>query len=151
MKITQNLLINALLCLCFAACSSEPALSPEQSVRNTLAAIEESVEARSLSGIMAHVSDDYQDHQGQTKKDVRRVMQLQIIRNQNISVFTRIRSIEFNEGFASVELSTAMASRAVDLSLESNRLKADTAKFSLVLVEEDKQWKIQSSSWQQGW
>ncbi len=153
MKTTQNILFAAifLLIVLVSGCSSDPDLSPEQQVRDTLAAIETGVEARSLSAIMEHVSENYQDHRGQTKKDVTRLMQLQIIRNQNINIFTRIKSIEINNGVASVELSSAMASRAVDLSIESNRLKADTAKFSLVLTKEGNHWRVQSSSWQRGW
>jgi len=153
MKTTQNILFAAifLLIVLVSGCSSDPDLSPEQQVRDTLAAIETGVEARSLSAIMEHVSENYQDHRGQTKKDVTRLMQLQIIRNQNINIFTRIKSIEINNGVASVELSSAMASRAVDLSIESNRLKADTAKFSLVLTKEGNHWRVQSSNWQRGW
>lgn len=154
MNPSQTFLRSALFVLAallLAACSSEPDVSPEQQVRDTLEAIEIAVEARSLSGIMEHVSDDYQDHRGQTKKDVARLMQLQIIRNQNITIFTRIKSIDINDGIAGVELSSAMASRAIDLSIESNRLKADTAKFSLVLTKEGNQWQVQSGSWQRGW
>lgn len=153
MKSTQSYLLTALFLLSslLSACSSEPDLSPELQVRDTLQAIEEGVEARSLSAIMQHVSDDYQDHRGQSKKDIARLMQLQIIRNQNINIFTRIKSIEINGGTASVELSSAMAARALDLSIESNRLKADTAKFSLVLAQEGNHWRIQSGSWQRGW
>ena len=154
MNPSQTFLRSALFVLAallLAACSSEPDVSPEQQVRDTLEAIEIAVEARSLSGIMEHVSDDYQDHRGQTKKDVARLMQLQIIRNQNITIFTRIKSIDIHDGIAGVELSSAMASRAIDLSIESNRLKADTAKFSLVLTKEGNQWQVQSGSWQRGW
>ncbi len=133
------------------ACSSEPTLSPEQKIRATLQAIETGVEDRSLSAIMEHVSEDYQDHRGHTKKEVARIMQLQIIRNQNINIFTHIKSIDINGDVASVELSSAMASRALDLSLESNRLKADTARFSLVLAKEGDRWRVQSGSWQSGW
>jgi len=148
-KTVQYYLAAALLCL--TACSSEPRVSPEQQVRKTIASIESGIEARSLSAIMAHVCDDYQDHLGQTKKDVARIMQLQIIRNQNIHIFSRIKSIEIDQGTASVELSSAMASRAIDLSLESNRLKADTVKFSLLMEHTGDDWQVCSGSWQQGW
>ena len=153
MKITQFISLTALFfhALLFGGCASESDLSPEQQIRETLEAIEAGVEARSLSAIMEHISEDYQDHRGQTKKDVAAIMQLQIIRNQNINIFTRIKSIEITDQIAAVELSSAMASRAIDLSVESNRLKADTARFSLVLKQEGKQWRIQSGSWQQGW
>jgi len=153
MKITQFISLTALffLTLLFGGCASESDLSPEQQIRESLEAIEAGVEARSLSAIMEHISEDYQDHRGHTKKDVAAIMQLQIIRNQNINIFTRIKSIEITDQIAAVELSSAMASRAIDLSVESNRLKADTARFSLVLKQEGKQWRIQSGSWQQGW
>ncbi|GHA16819.1 hypothetical protein GCM10008090_28070 [Arenicella chitinivorans] len=133
------------------ACSSEPADAPETQVRKTLTLIEEAAEQRSLSGIMAHISDDYADHQGYDSKQIARLAQLQIMRNQKINIFTLIRSIDIENNVASVELSAAMASRDTDLSLESNRLKADAVKFSVLLKREDRDWKVHSVAWKQGW
>jgi len=133
------------------ACNNDSSLDPEQEIRQTLASIEEGIEQRSLSQVVDHISDDYSDHQGRVKKDIKRLTQLQILRNQNIHLFTRIKSIEINELYASVELSTAMASRGVDLSIAENRLKANSYKSSIVLKNESGDWRVVSTSWQTGW
>lgn len=152
----KTFLIFAAFCaLLLNACSSSELESPEKQVRAVLVAIEEASEQRSLSGMMQHVSDGYIDHRGNTNKDIKRLLQIHLLRNQNISVFTRISSLEINSDVlpqtASVELSAAMAARGVDLSLESNRLKANTHRFSLVFTLEDDTWRISSASWQRGW
>jgi len=152
----KTFLIFATFCtLVLSACSGSEPESPEQQVRAVLAAIEEASEQRSLSGMMQHISNDYIDHRGNTNKDVKRLLQIHLLRNQNISVFTRISSLEVNTDSqpqtASVELSAAMAARGVDLSLETNRLKANTHRFSLALTLEGDAWRISSGSWQRGW
>jgi len=143
-------IIIGLFYLC-AACSNDLDLSPEQEIRNTLSSIEEGIEQRSLSQVIDHISDDYNDHQGRKKQDIKRMTQLQILRNQKIHLFTRIKSIEINEAYASVELSTAMTSRGVDLSIDKNRLKADSYKSSIVLKSTSGKWLVTSASWETGW
>ena len=46
-----------------------------------------------------------------------------------------------------------MASREVDLSQETNRLKADTQRLIITLRpnKNNDKWLVQSASWQQGW
>lgn len=140
-----------LLCLVTVACGSDSELSPEQQVKEVLAQIEENVEKRSRSGVLAFISDDYQDHRGRSKQDIARILQMHFIRNQQINAFTLVRSIEIDEGLAMVELSTAMAGQEVDLSQEGNRLRADTHRFSVVLSADEDQWQVSSVSWQRGW
>lgn len=132
-------------------CADNRQNTPEERVKAVLTAVEEAIESRSLSDIMAHVSEAYQDHEGHDKNVIKRLMQLQLVRNQNINIFTRIHSLSVADNLATVELSAAMAARDVDLSQESNRLKADTHRFSLVLANEDTHWRLVSASWQRGW
>jgi len=151
MTMRKKFLTTLFIILLLGGCGNSDQSSPEQQVKTVLSAIEEGIEARSRSQVMEHISDDYQDHQGQDKKSVARLLQLQIMRNQQINIFTVIKDIQINEGIASVELSAAMASREVDLAVEANRLRADTHRFSLVLVDEQGYWRVQSASWQSGW
>jgi len=145
-------LITLFICLLFVGCSQDPT-SPEQQIRNSLSALEVAAQERSMSGFMKFVADDYFEQQGNDKKAIKRIAQLLFLRNQKISIFTVIKSIEIKNGFAEVYLSAAMASREVDLSQESNRLKADTQRFSLTLVPAKNKdiWLIQSADWQRGW
>jgi len=141
-----------LLCLFYAACSKDPS-SPEEQVRNTLSALESAAEERSTSEFMQYISDDYLDGQGNTKQDLKRYVQALFIRNQKINIFTFVKSMDINSGIATVEISTAMASRDIDLSQENNRLKADTQSFSVILSpnKNKKTWLVQSTSWERGW
>ena len=148
----QRLFITLLSCLLLAACSSEPS-SPEQQVRQTLSAMETAAQERSMSNFMRYIADNYSDQEGNNKDALRRSLQILFLRNQNINIFTLVRSIDVKNGLAKVEISTAMASREVDLSQESNRLKADTQRFTLTLsqIHDNELWLVQSATWQQGW
>ena len=85
------------------------------------------------------------------KQDLKRIVQMHFVRNQQINLFTRIKSIDISDGLASVELSAAMAARGVDLSQDANRLRADTHRFAVLLSEQDGDWMVSSVSWQRGW
>lgn len=145
-----TIIIAASLILLLSACSDDPT-SPEQQVRDTLNAIELAAQERSMSDFMDYIADDYSDHQGNDKDAVKRIVQLMFLRNQSINIFTLIRSINVDDKIAAVELSAAMASRGVDLTQETNRLKADTHQFSVVLQQDDDEWLVSSVSWQRGW
>jgi len=149
LRILSITLITSLIIL-VSACSDDPS-SPEQQVRDTLQAIEIAAEERSMSDLMGHIAEDYSDHQGNDKDSIRRILQLLFLRNQSINVFSLIRSLEFDNGIAAVEISTAMASRDIDLNQEANRLKADSLRFSVVLQEDNGEWLVSSVSWQRGW
>lgn len=146
----KRILFGFLLCF-LQACSNQDPQSPEAQVRDTLTAIEVAAEERSLSDIMQHVSKNYRDHEGRALDDLKRTAQLYLLSNQKIHIFTRITSIEINDGLASVEVSAAMASTEAALADENSRLRADTHRFSLVLALEGDDWLLTSASWQRGW
>ena len=148
----QRLLAVLISCLLIMSCSDDPT-SPEQQVRNSLSAMEVAAQERSTSDFMRHISDDYFDQHGNDKKAVKRIVQVLFLRNQKINIFSLIKSLEINNGLAEVQLSAAIASREVDLSQESNRLKADTQRFTLTLIPNKNKdsWLIQSADWQRGW
>ena len=150
-RMIRKIIIVTLSLMVLGACSDDP-LSPEQQVRDTLSGMQEAAQARSMSDFMQHVADDYSDHKGNNKETIERLMQLLFVRNQSINIFTLIQSIEVQNEIAAVEISTAMASRGIDLSQETNRLKADTYHFSVVLREAGEgEWLVQSVSWKNGW
>ena len=146
---TKRLML-LLICLTLVACGGDPE-SPEQQIRNVLGLMETATQERSASGVMEHVSDDYSDHLGNTKKQIRQLVTFQILRNQKISLFSLIRSIKISGNSAEVELSLATTGREIDLSDESQRLAADVFRVSLLMKIEASQWKVSSASWQRGW
>lgn len=143
-------LIIICISLHLSACSSDKG-SPEQKIRDLLTSMEQGLEQRSVSQIMDHISDNYRDADGRLKQELKSYSQLQILRNQNIHIFTRIKSIEVNENKATASLSLAMTSKTVDLSIEQNRLNADSYTASITLNEESGTWKITSVKWKRGW
>ena len=137
--------------LTIIGCDGQSKLSDEDKVRNTLKAIELGAEARSLSSISEYFSPSYLDYQGNDLASIKGLIQLHLIRNQRINIFSNIRELEVIDNVATVEMSVAIASRGVDLSSEANRLRADTHRFSILLRRERQLWKVQSVSWQRGW
>jgi len=125
--------------------------SPEDQVRAAIKTMELAAEERSNSGVLDWVSENYNDHYGNDRQQLRKYIALQLLRNQNISIFTLIRSIEIVDGNAQVELSLATSGRELDLSNEANRLKADVYRISLIMKQESDDWLVQSASWQRGW
>ncbi len=144
-------LLCLVLALVLSACNSSEPMSDEQQVRAVLEAMEHAAQDRSLSAVMQHVSPKYKDPQGNDFKTVQRLIQLQFITNQNINIFSKVREIEIIDNAAAVEMSLAMASGKLDLSDESNRLRADSFRLSLLYIKEDGDWQLQSASWQRGW
>lgn len=137
--------------LILSACSSDEPMSEEQQVRAVIEAMELAAQERSLSGVMQHVSPKYKDAKANDFKAVQRLVQFQFIRNQNINIFSKVSELEIIDNAAAVEMSLAMTSGKLDLSDESNRLRADTFRFSLLFIKENNDWRLQSASWQQGW
>ena len=150
-----------LLAAALFGCSEPELNSPEQAIKNTLQALEEAAEERTLSGFMRYISDDYQDRQGNRKKDIRRIVQIHYIRNQKIHILSKVQSVEINGTLAKVELSAAMAGREADLPGELlsgatrglSGLRANTHHFTIQLVSDDQQqtWLVKKVSWKRGW
>lgn len=136
-----------------SACGDSTPESPEASVKHTLELIEQAVEKRSLADFMLHISDSYKDHQGNTKADIRRLIQLQYLQHQNIHIFTSVHSLNVTEYLATVEVSAAMAANQAEVDSQEGRLTADTHRFSIVLRSPDLQqtWLVDSLSWERGW
>jgi len=145
----RNIVVVLLVLL--ISCSGAETNSPEEQVRQTIESIKSHAENRSLSELMDHVSEQYNDHQGKDKTQIKRMIQLLFLRNQNIHIFSRIQSIDIQENVAAVEISAAMASQATNLS-NQNWIKANTFHFSVLLknADNDSEWKVDSVSWRRG-
>jgi hypothetical protein len=136
-----------------SGCGDSAPESPEARVKLTLELMEQAVEKRSLSDFMQHVSASYKDHQGNSKADIRRLIQLQYFQHQSIHIFTSVHSLNINGNLATIEVSAAMAANQAGVDSEQGRLTADTHRFSLVLKSPDQQqtWLVDSVSWERGW
>lgn len=147
-KLMRIQIISLCLLVILSACSSDQTASPEQRLRAVLEQIEEAVEDRSVSRAMQHVSEDYADHQGLTKEDLARILQVHYIRNQSISLFTSVHSLELDAEIASLEMSVAMAGHGGEPTLLPNGLRADAVSISAVFQDGSAGWQLISMAWQ---
>ena len=146
------ILIYTFALLFITACGGGDPQSPEQRVLDTLKLMEQAAEKRSVSDFMQHVSEAYADHKGFAKSDVLRIIQLQYLRNQRIHILSQVTDLIVLDDLATVEIATAMASKASDLEGDFTRIKAKTYRFSAVFRSTDQQqsWLLESVSWQRG-
>lgn len=134
-----------LLCLLLASCSPEP--SPEDRIREVVAAAEKGAEARDLSDVMALVSERYSDLQGQDKAAVREMMGGYFLINQSIHLLTNVEDIKFPANdLATARVTVAMLGRQDDAAGDWS-LAADVYEFDLRLSREDEEWRLQSATW----
>ena len=126
------------------ACS-DPA-SPEQQVRDVIAAMETAVEARDVGDLMEHVSPNYRDGQGQDRAEASRYARGYFVANQSVHLLTRIESLEFpSPDEARVKLQVGMAGRSGEPGAAS--LSADLYDFDLALIREGDDWKLSYADW----
>ena len=142
MIVIRTATITGLCVVLLAACGRER--SPEDQVRDLVAAAEKGAEARDISEVMALVSDRYSDLQGQDKAAVREILRGYFLINQSIHLLTRVEDI----GFESDDIATARATVGM-LGREDGdwSLAADVYEFDLRFLREDGTWRLQSATW----
>jgi hypothetical protein len=132
------------LAVLLTACSDQA--SPEQQVRAVIDAMEVAAEARDVGDLMAHLSDNYRDAQGQDRQQAALHARGYFISNQSVHLLTRIESLEFPAADeARVKLQVGMAGRGGETG--AGGLSADLHDFDLVLVREGDDWKVSYADW----
>ena len=134
--------------LALAACSP-PADSPEAEVRALVAQAQAAAEARNVRDLRGLIADEYADAQGHDRKAVENLIRLQVLRNQSVHLFTRIRDITFPEpDRATVSVAAALAGRPVARADDLVGLTADLYRFDLELVRQDGgEWRVSGAAW----
>lgn len=136
-----------LLGLLLAGCGGDEA-DPENQIREMLDQIEAAAENRQLGELMSFVSEDYQDDNGRTPKELRAIVQLQFIRNPKIHTFKLVRDLKLlADDRASLKVLVALAGRPIDSASALSGLRADLMRFDLELVDQEG-WKIRAAEWQ---
>ena len=77
--------------LLLSGCSRPPA---EQAIREALAAMEQGLQDRKASAVMAHVAPDFQDREGRDPQMLRRYLAALFLRHQRIHVLLANLEIE---------------------------------------------------------
>ena len=140
--------ITASLILVFFLASCGSGETPEEQVKQFVAAGEEAVEGRNIGDVKKLISENYSDEQGRSRSDLVAVSARYILSNKNIHVLTRIGELNFPaEDKGMLQLYVAMTGQNVsDLDALLN-MQADLYLFEMELVREDKEWKLLRADW----
>ena len=141
----RNILQALLLAVSLAACSSD---TPEEQIKQYVAAGEEAVENRDVGDLRDLISEGYQDNLGRTRRDLVAIAARYILISKNIHILTRIDELRFPaEDRAEFQLFAAMAGQNIsDLDALLN-MQADLYRFDLEVHREEGEWKLVRSDW----
>jgi hypothetical protein len=139
-------IIVLLLLILPAACG--PGDSPEEQVRQYVAAAEAAVEGRNLGDLKELIAEQYQDDQGRTRRDIVAIAARYLYANKNIHVLTRIEGLVFPEPEeARLTVYAALTGQNVsDLDALLN-MQADLYRFDLELGRTDGEWQLRRADW----
>ncbi len=130
------------------SCTKEPQLTKEQRLRQSITQLEARFEERKLGRIIEYVSENYHDESGRGLRDVKRVIQLQLMRHKTLYVFSTINEINWiDDNNADVQITAAMAGKPIKSASLLTSIRADMIKFNVHFVLEDEIYKVQSATW----
>lgn len=134
--------------LLLSACSSDPLLTKEQLLRNSIQELENRFEARKLGDIVEYVSENYVDENGRKFADVKKVIQLQLMRHKKLFILSKIGEIKWQgDNKAIVQITAAMSGQDVqDVGLLPN-IRADMVKFNVEFIKQDEIFKVKAATW----
>jgi len=134
--------------LILISCSSEKELTKEQILQQSIAEIESRFEERSLSKIVEYVSESYKDETDRNLKDIKRAIQIQLMRHKSLYVFSVVKNIEWTgDKLATVEIAAAMGGKPIESASILTSVRADMVKFTVDFALEDEVYKVQSAIW----
>ena len=117
--------------------------SPEQALRDTIAAMVQAVESRDAKALFDHVADDFtRDSGGLDRRQMRALLLGLLLRNRNIRIVTTVREvrIEGNRGRARLHL---LATGGAGLLPERGRLWDVSSAWR----REGGDWKLYNAEW----
>ncbi|MET0116247.1 MAG: hypothetical protein ABW090_02370 [Sedimenticola sp.] len=140
------LLLSLFAALLLFGCSDGK--TPEDRIREMLAAAEIAAEERSLLDFQKFIADDYSDGKGRGKRDVTRVAAGYFLRNKSVHILTQVKRIDLlDEHRARVELFAGMSSMPASRVDELLAIRADLHRFDLELEERNGEWLVISAKW----
>jgi hypothetical protein len=148
MKNLIQLPIFVFCALMLVSCSSEKELTKDQLLKQSISEIENRFEQRKLGLIVEYVSESYADETGRTLKDIKRSIQLQIMRHKSLYVFSTIKDVQWiDDNNAKVEIAAAMGGKPIESASILTSVRADMIKFYVDFVLEDKVYKVKAATW----
>ena len=146
MKTKINPLLLVLIFL--TACSSDPELTKGQILRNSINELETRFEARKLGQIVEYISEDYVDESGRKLPEVKRVIQLQLMRHKKLFILSKIGDIQWQgDEKAIVQITAALTAQDVkDIGILP-KIRADMVNFTVEFVKQDEVFKVKAATW----
>lgn len=145
-KIYSGILLVALLSCFLAGCGKGD--SPEDQIREFIAAGELAAESKDIGGIKDLISEQYTDEHKRTRRDLVAVTMRYFYANRNIHILTRIKELHFlSEKKAVLHLYVAMTGQDVSDKDSFVNIQAELYRFDLELVRKGKEWKLVRADW----
>ena len=130
------------------SCSSEQVLTNEQILRQSIIELESRFEQRKLGKIVEYVSENYHDDNGRKLKDIKRAIQMQLMRHRTLYVFSNIKDIQWSDdNHATVNIVAAMAGKPIKSASILTSIRADMVNFTVKFIKEDDVYKVESAVW----
>jgi len=124
--------------------------SPEEQVRETIAALVRAIEGKDMKALRARVTEGYRDSEEHDRAEVMATLQLLFRRHERIYLLTRVTSVEVTAPEeARATVIAAMASTPLKVTEDLARVRADANRFDLMLVRvKGDDWQVSSAAWQ---
>jgi len=128
-----------------AGCGPGP--SPEDEVREVVAAAEQAAEARDALSLRALVADDYRDGRGYGADEIRRLVHGYLLAHQSVHLLVRIEEIELPAtDLARLRATVGMVGKEADAASAWD-LAADAYEFDVTLAREGGDWRVIKADW----
>ncbi len=136
-----NYMLMVAIVLGMAACKADP---PEQRLRQTIAAMQEAVEAGRPKDFMASVAPDFVGNEGLDHAGLHNLLKAQLLLNSKVAVQTGPVSVDVQGEVASVRFSVLLAGGNRGLLPERGQMQEVVSGWR----EQDGQWQLYSASWE---
>ncbi|VAW44527.1 hypothetical protein MNBD_GAMMA03-1114 [hydrothermal vent metagenome] len=132
-----------------SSCSRNETISKQQLLLQSIEQLEHRFEERKLGSIIEYISANYQDTQGRNLLDIKRAIQMQLMRHKTLYVFSTIKDISWSDAEnATVQITVAMAGKPIKSASILPSIRADMIKFSVDFILEDGIYKVKSAVWE---
>ena len=139
---TARLPTLGLVC-CLAACGNPPT-PPEEAVRAWVADGQQAAEEKDRRALAKMISPAYADARGNSRDEIENLFRLYFLRQNNISLLTRIESLRIiGDSAAEIELSVGIAGTNDGVF----GFSADAYRFEMELARDGDDWLLISGRW----
>ena len=143
MRITAALRVLTMLSFgLLAACAPRP--DAEQALKDWVDRGEAAVGREDRRELMSMVSPTYADGRGNSREDLERMLRLVFLRQDNVTVVTRIEELDIHDGTAAdIVLTTAVAGWNESLF----GFDADALRMHFELEHDGEDWRLMAARW----